>query len=64
LKPWRSAEDEAPFDFQLLNKPKSKLVTVKAGTPQETKIRGYLFAFKLKADLRARRLRFLFNLKE
>lgn len=52
-KPWRpeaaDEEAEAPFDFQLLNKPKSKLVTVKAGTNYETKVRGYQFDFKLKA---------------
>jgi len=33
--------------FELLNEPKSKLVVIKAGTSQETKIRGYMFDFKL-----------------
>jgi len=53
-KPWKSENGEeeaaeAPFDFQLLNRPKSKLVTVKAGTRNETRVRGYQFDFKLKA---------------
>lgn len=47
---WEPEEEaETPFAFELLNKPKSKLVTVKAETPNETKIRGYQFDFKLKA---------------
>jgi len=37
------------FDFQLLSNPKSKLVTVKQGTSQETKIRGYQFDFNIRA---------------
>ncbi|PSR54929.1 CRISPR-associated endoribonuclease Cas6 [Adhaeribacter arboris] len=35
--------------FTLLSKPVSKLVTIKAGTPQQTKVRGYLFDFALQA---------------
>lgn len=35
------------FQFKLLTEPKSRLVTIKAGTPQETKVRGYLFDFEL-----------------
>lgn len=33
--------------FALLSSPVSRLVTIKAGTPQETKVRGYLFDFEL-----------------
>jgi len=38
------------FELQLLSKPISKLVTIKTGTPYQTKIRGYTFRFKLNAD--------------
>ena len=37
--------------FELLNKPKSKLVVIKSGTAQETKIRGYMFDFKLTSPI-------------
>lgn len=47
---WEPQErNTSEFDLSILNKPKSKLVTVKAGTPHETKIRGYQFDFSLKA---------------
>jgi len=35
--------------FMLLSQPRSKLVTIKAHTPQETKVRGFEFDFTLKA---------------
>jgi len=35
--------------FKLLSKPASKLVTIKANTPQQTKVRGYLFDFEIEA---------------
>jgi len=38
------------FELKLLSKPISKVVTIKTGTPYQTKIRGYTFRFKLKAD--------------
>ncbi len=38
------------FELKLLSKPISKLVTIKTGTPYQTKIRGYTFRFLLKAD--------------
>ncbi len=40
-----------PFHMHLLSKPVSKLITVKAGTTEETKIRGYLFKFILYAPI-------------
>ena len=33
--------------LQLLNEPKSALVRIKAGTPNETRVRGYRYQFKL-----------------
>ena len=33
--------------MQLLNEPKSSLVRIKAGTPNETRVRGYRFQFKI-----------------
>ena len=35
--------------FEVLNEPKSVLVTIKAGTSQQTRVRGYMVQFKLKA---------------
>jgi CRISPR-associated endoribonuclease Cas6 len=37
------------FDFQLLNTPKSVLVTIKSGTEQQTRVKGYNCRFRLKA---------------
>lgn len=33
--------------FELLSKPRSALVRIKAGTPNETRVRGYRFSFRL-----------------
>ncbi|GAB6395449.1 MAG: CRISPR-associated endoribonuclease Cas6 [Bacteroidales bacterium] len=38
------------FSFSLLSAPKSKLIAIKAGIPNMTRVRGYLFRFRLKAD--------------
>lgn len=38
-----------PFRLTVLNKPKSSLVTIKQGTSQESKIRGYMCRFELTA---------------
>ncbi len=38
------------FIFNCLSSPRSKLVTIKVGTPQETKVRGYLYEFELSAS--------------
>lgn len=35
--------------LQVLNEPKSRLITIKAFTPQETRVRGYLFDFRIEA---------------
>ncbi len=37
------------FDFKLQSKARSRLVTVKAHTPQQTKLRGYIFNFSINA---------------
>lgn len=36
-------------NFEPLGKPKSRLITIKCGTRQESKLRGYLYRFRLKA---------------
>lgn len=41
--------DSFPFCFTLTGIPRSKLVTIKQGTPEQSKIRGYLFDFELTA---------------
>ncbi|MBO4804907.1 MAG: CRISPR-associated endoribonuclease Cas6 [Paludibacteraceae bacterium] len=38
----KSYEGKHFFDMMTLSEPKSSLVTIKAGTPQETKVRGFL----------------------
>ncbi len=38
-----------PFEFKVLTKPKSALVTIKANSPEESKIRGFLCRFQLTA---------------
>ena len=38
------------WNFRLLGTPKSKLLTIKEGTPMESKIRGYLYTFELTAS--------------
>ncbi len=42
-------QDSYPFHFTLTGTPRSKLVTIKQGTPEQSKIRGYLFEFDLTA---------------
>lgn len=40
--------DISTFHFELIgNKVKSALITIKAGTPQETRVKGFLYAFKM-----------------
>lgn len=41
--------DSQSFDFQLLSKPRSKLVTIKENTAKATKLKGYQFNFQLTA---------------
>ena len=42
--------DTAGFRFELLSsQPKSSLITIKVGTPQQTRIRGYRYRFRLTA---------------
>jgi len=62
LNKWRAYQKNArpslvesmeslPFEFRLLSSVKSRLVKIKAGTRQETKVRGFLFDFELVAPL-------------
>ncbi len=37
------------YGFEVLSKAKSRLITIKSGTGQESKLRGYLYRFRLKA---------------
>jgi CRISPR-associated endoribonuclease Cas6 len=43
------AIDAATVQFRLLSVPKSRLITIRAGKPQETRVRGYMFEFELVA---------------
>ncbi len=42
-------QEQNPCQFKLLTEPKQKLITIKAGTPQESKLKGYLYQFSLNA---------------
>ena len=42
---------ENTFDFTVLNEPKSVLVKIKSDTPAQTKVRGYMCRFRMKAPL-------------
>ena len=44
------------YEFKTLTKPKSRLITIKSGTKQESKLRGYLYKFRLKATAELIRL--------
>jgi CRISPR-associated endoribonuclease Cas6 len=43
--------DANGFEFKTLSPPKSRLITIKANTPQQTRIRGYTMKFSLKTSL-------------
>lgn len=43
----KTYDGEAYCNLEILGKPKSSLVKIKAGTPQQTFVRGYRFRFKL-----------------
>lgn len=40
-----------PFQLETLSKPRSSLITIKEGTPQESKIRGYMCRFRFTAPV-------------
>lgn len=45
-------KNDKEFSFELTdNKVKSKLITIKANTPYESRVRGYLCSFRMKAPL-------------
>ena len=43
-------EGDESFEFELLSHAKSRLITIKANTPEMTKVKGFHFNFRLKAD--------------
>lgn len=46
----KAYEGSREFEWKILSEPKSKLITMKAGTPQQTKVRAFNCSFILKAD--------------
>ncbi len=52
-KPYTGDTD---FAFELLSEPRSKLITIKANTPQQTKIRGFMCRFRLQAPAELMRM--------
>jgi len=45
----KTFEGDPNFQFQLLTPVRSKLICIKAGTAEETRVRGFLFTFRLEA---------------
>jgi CRISPR-associated endoribonuclease Cas6 len=43
-------EGDEIFNFALLSPVRSKLIRIKAGTQEETQVRGFLFKFRMEAD--------------
>jgi CRISPR-associated endoribonuclease Cas6 len=43
-------EGDTAFEWEVLSEPRSKLITMKAGTPQQTRVKAYNCSFRLKAD--------------
>jgi CRISPR-associated endoribonuclease Cas6 len=43
------ASEEVPMQLRLLSAPKSRLLTIKAGTREESRVRGFTFDFDLQA---------------
>lgn len=60
----RAFDGSSPFSFELLSPPRSRLVTIKAGEPEETRIRGFDFSFRFKADEELLRLAYESGLGE
>ena len=52
-KPYAGTAD---FAFEPLSEPRSKLITIKANTPQQSKIRGFMCRFRLKAPAELMRI--------
>jgi CRISPR-associated endoribonuclease Cas6 len=46
----RPFEEDSDFKFELLSPPRSKLIRIKADTKEETRVRGFVFTFRLEAD--------------
>lgn len=44
------------IEFELLTDAKSSLVTLKVGTPNETKVRGFNYSFKIKAPIEIQKM--------
>ena len=44
-------EKESDFSFVVASQPKPKLISIKAGTPETSNIRGFLFDFRMKAPV-------------
>ena len=44
-------EDTGNFAFEVTSLPKSKLITIKAGTPEVSNIRGFMFDFRMEAPV-------------
>ena len=54
-KAWLGTEftgNDFPFEIKTLTKPKTALITIKAETPHESKIRGYMCEFEMTAPVK------------
>lgn len=48
--------EKMAYHFELLSEPKSKLITIKSGTAEESQLRGYLYKFRLSAPVNLMRM--------
>ncbi|MBR4265761.1 MAG: CRISPR-associated endoribonuclease Cas6 [Bacteroidales bacterium] len=55
---------ESFLDFSVMSEPKSSLVTIKAGTPQETRVRGFMCRFALRTAPELQRIAYEAGLGE
>ena len=46
----KAFEGDESYEFELLSPAKSRLITIKAHTPEMTKVKGFQYRFRLKAD--------------
>ena len=46
----KSFDGDDSYEFELLSPAKSRLITIKANTPEMTKVKGFHYRFRLKAD--------------
>jgi CRISPR-associated endoribonuclease Cas6 len=60
----KNTKESSPGKIQIFPNPKSRLITIKANTRDETKIRGYLYSFSITAPAELIRLGYILGFGE